>query len=147
MNSPALIAVALLASGCRGTPAPQGPSPAQKQARAAALAPVDIKASCDKRVVLSQCTDYAARAFAPGETFLEQPCAVMHGNFSPSACATAGLVGSCSVGSTPAVVASASEVRRFYAGGPNGYLRERAQRECQASAGIWIDLHPKELLP
>ena len=135
-----LLAAALLAAGCRSRPA-SGPSAAQGWARAAALAPADIKGSCDKRAVLSQCTDFAARAFVSGEKFLQQPCGLMHGNFTAAACPGVGRIGSCAVGSTAKAPATTSEVRRFYAGGPNGYDAARAQHECQAAGGVWLEPH------
>jgi len=93
----------------------------------AAAASLDIKASCDKRAALSQCSDYAEPAFATGERFLKEPCGVMKGSFSPKACPTDELVGTCFLG--------AEEVRHYYATGLNPYSLPTAARDCSTSEG------------
>jgi hypothetical protein len=99
----------------------------RKSAPARTVASVDLRSSCDARAVLSQCTDYAARALAAGERFLQGPCSAVRGAFASAPCPAGDRVGSCEVGGT--------EVRRFYGTGPNRYERARARRECAVAQG------------
>lgn len=127
-SAPAWVAAACalgLFAGCKKSAV--GTSPAA----ASALAAEAIVSSCDKRAVLSQCSDYGKGALAVGEKFLKGPCSALRGNYGSAPCAAKGLVGSCAVG--------ASELRRFYGEGANLYDAARAKRECATAEGAWLD--------
>lgn len=94
---------------------------------------LDTKASCDKRTVLSQCSDYAEPAFASGERFLKEPCEVLKGSFAPKACPVDALIGTCAFG--------AAERRHYYSTGPNAYTAQTAARECSTSEGQFHSLN------
>jgi hypothetical protein len=93
----------------------------------AAAQSLDVRASCDKRAMLSQCSEYSEPAFAAGERSLKGPCGVMKGTFSANACPTDDTVGTCFFGGT--------ERRHYYADGLNPYSATSASRDCATSEG------------
>jgi hypothetical protein len=94
---------------------------------AAAAQSLAVKASCDKRAMLSQCSEYSEPAFAAGERLLKEPCGVMKGTFSSNACPTDDMVGTCFFGG--------AERRHYYADGLNPYSTASASRDCATSEG------------
>jgi hypothetical protein len=97
--------------------------------RSASAQTIAVKASCDKRASLSQCSEYAEPAYAAGERFLKEPCSAVKGTFAPRVCSTESVVGTCAFG--------AAEVRRYYADGPNPYTVQTAARDCRTSEGTF----------
>jgi hypothetical protein len=120
--SGALMAVAVMTSGC--SEKKETPGPASSSSSNA------FKSSCNNIKTLSTCTDYTEQAFALGEGFVKSACEATGGIYGTTPCPAPKLVGSCNI--------DGGQTRKYYSQGMLDYKAGDAEKDCKdLYSGKW----------